>query len=64
MKSDVEEWKARREVKQLEYRADRAENYAATSIAVAMAAIEEAREATLEALSTRLDAEVAKGNKK
>jgi exonuclease VII large subunit len=64
MKSNVEGWKARREVKKLEHRADRAEDYATTSIFVAIAAMEEAEEATLEALATRLDAEAATGNKK
>jgi tellurite resistance protein len=64
VKSNVEEWKARREVKKLEHRANRAEDYATTSIAVAMEAMEEAEGATLEALSTRLDAEAATGNKK
>jgi hypothetical protein len=64
VKSNVKEWKARREVKKLEHRSDRAEDYAATSTAVAMEAMEEAEEATLEALSTRLDAEAATGNKK
>lgn len=62
MKSSVEEWKARREFKKLEHRANRDEDYAATAIFLAIAAMEEAEEATLEALSSRLDAEVAAGN--
>jgi hypothetical protein len=64
VKSDVEEWKTNREVKKLGYRAERAEDYASTSIFLAIAAMEEAEEATLSAISTRLDAETAVGQKK
>ncbi|WP_238178485.1 hypothetical protein [Calothrix sp. 336/3] len=59
VKSHVEEWKATRKVKKLEHRADKAEDYAATAIFLAMAAMEEAEEATLSAICTRLDAETA-----
>jgi len=54
--SKVEEWKTKRETEHLSHRADRAENYAASGIAVAMAAIDEAEEAILEAIAARLDA--------
>ena len=61
MKSNVEEWKASREVKKLEHRADKAEDYATTAILFAMAMMEEAEEATLKAICTRLDAINAAG---
>jgi predicted RNase H-like nuclease (RuvC/YqgF family) len=64
VKSNVEEWKATRKVKKLEHRADKAEDYAATAIFLAMAAMEEAEEATLSAICTRLDAETAAGTTK
>jgi tellurite resistance protein len=64
VKSSVDEWKASREVKKLEHRAEQAEDYAATSISVAMAMMEEAEEATLEAICKRMDAEAANGNSK
>ena len=59
VESNVEEWKVGREVKQLEHRADRAESYAATATFLALATLEEAEEATLEAIAARLDAEAA-----
>lgn len=59
MKLNVEEWKTRREVEKIEQRADRSEEYAEEAISLAMATIEEADEAILAAISTRLDAEVA-----
>ncbi len=62
MKSDVEEWKSSRKVKDLEHRADKAEDYAATAIALSVATIEEAEEATLTAIAARLDAEAAAKN--
>lgn len=62
VKSNVEEWKASREVKKLEHRADKAEDYATTAILLAMATLEEAQEATLKAICTRLDATTAAGN--
>ena len=61
LKSNVEEWKTSREVKKLEHRANKAEDYAATVIYLAIATLEEAEEATLTAISTRLDAETAAG---
>lgn len=59
MKSHVEEWKTTRKVKKLEHRADKAENYAGTAIFLALAAMEEAEEATLSAICSRLDADAA-----
>jgi hypothetical protein len=59
VESQIEGWKAERKVKKLDHRADKAEDYAATMIFLAMAAMEEAEEATLTAICTRLDAEAA-----
>ncbi len=64
MQSSVDEWKASREVKKLEHRAEKAEDYAATSIYLAMAMMEEAEAATLTAICNRMDAEAANGNSK
>jgi hypothetical protein len=64
VKSNVEEWKATRKVKKLEDRADKAEDYAATTIFLAMVAMEEAEEATLSAVCSRLDAKTAAGTTK
>lgn len=60
LKSNIEEWKTSREVKQLENRADKAEEYASNMICLAMATMEEAEEATLAAISSRLDANAAR----
>ena len=59
VKLNIEEWKESREVKKLEHRADRAEDYAATAVFLAIAALDEAEKVTLEAISARLDAEAA-----
>jgi hypothetical protein len=64
LQSSVDEWKANREVEQLEHRAEKAEDYAATSVSVAMAMMEEAEAATLTAICNRMDAEAANGNSK
>jgi hypothetical protein len=53
-------WKARRETRKLNARADRAENYAADAIDFAMASIDEAEEAILEAAVARIDADAAR----
>ena len=50
----IQEWKTKRELKKLSHRADRAEDYAAWSIDVAMSAVAEAEFATLEAIDARL----------
>jgi tellurite resistance protein len=57
VKLNIEEWKESREIKKLEHRADQAEDYAATAISLAIAALDEAEKVTLEAISARLDAE-------
>jgi hypothetical protein len=64
VKSSVDEWKVSREVKKLEHRAEKAEDYAATSIYLAMAMMEEAEAATLTAICNRMDAEAAAGHPK
>jgi hypothetical protein len=64
IQAKVEEWKTKREVGELNRRAERAERYAASSVLVSMAAVDEAEEAILEAITARLDADKAKsGNK-
>ena len=50
----IEEWKTNRELKKLDHRAERAEDYAAWSIDVAVSAVAEAELATLEAIDARL----------
>jgi hypothetical protein len=64
VKMTVDEWKSSRQVKQLEHRAEKAEDYATTTTFLAMAMMEEAEKATLQAISARIDAtssiEVAK----
>ncbi len=57
--STVEQWKSSREVKKLAHRAEKAESYATTSTVLAMAMMQEAEKAILEAISARLDAEIA-----
>ncbi len=64
VKSSVDEWKVSREVQKLEHRAEKAEEYAATSVYLAMAMMEEAEEATLTAICNRMDAEAAAGHPK
>ena len=58
-KHDIDDWKKKRELKKLEKRAERRERYAADTILFAMAAIDEANVAVLEALESRLDADDA-----
>lgn len=55
--SKVEGWKTKRETEHLNRRAVRAEDHAASGIVVAMAAMDEAEEAVLEAIAARLDAD-------
>ena len=59
---DIADWKKRREIKKLEKRAERREEYAADTILIAMAAIDEAHVAVLEALDARLDADEAQAS--
>jgi hypothetical protein len=53
----VAEWKAQRQVKKLASRADSAETYAAFVIQIAIAAIDEAESAVVDALIARADAD-------
>lgn len=55
----IAEWKAKRELTKLQGRADKAERYAAAASAVAVAALDEAEEASLEAWLARQDANSA-----
>lgn len=55
----IAEWKAKRETIKLQNRADRAELYAAAAIDVAIAALDKAEEASLEAWLARRDANSA-----
>lgn len=55
----VSSWRQRRELKHLEKRADRAEEYAVNALVVAMLDADEAEIAVLDALDARLDADLA-----
>ena len=55
----IAEWKAKRELSELQGRADKAERYAAAASAVAVAALDEAEGASLEAWLARQDANSA-----
>jgi hypothetical protein len=55
----IAEWKAKRDLGKLQGRADKAERYAAAASAVAVAALDEAEEASLEAWLSRQDANSA-----
>lgn len=55
----IEKWKTKHETSKLQKRADKAEEYAAAAIVVALAAVDEAEEAALEAFLARLDADAA-----
>jgi transcriptional regulator CtsR len=59
LNSNIEEWKSWREISQMEIHADNAENYAAKATYLAIATMEEAEKAILEAITARLDAEIA-----
>jgi hypothetical protein len=59
VKSTIDEWKAQKEQDKLLARANRAEEYAASAIIFAAAAIDEAELATLEAVEARLMADAA-----
>ena len=62
--STVEEWKKSREIKKLSQRADKAESHATTSTFLAMAMMEAAEKAALEAIAARLDVEAAMNSPK
>lgn len=53
--AEIAGWKAGRELKKLEKRAERAENYAENCIEVALYYIADAEEAILEAVSAQMD---------
>jgi hypothetical protein len=59
----IAEWKAKSEKARLKSWADFAETYAGAAIAVALAAVDEAEQASLEAWLARKDAESAPGTK-
>lgn len=58
----IAEWKAKRELSKLQGRADKAERYAAAASAVAVAALDEAEQAALEAWLARQDADSVQAN--
>ncbi len=55
----VAEWKTKRETAKLQNRADGAEHYARAALEVAMSAVDNAEQATLEAWLARKDADAA-----
>jgi hypothetical protein len=59
----VAEWKAKREKTKLQGRADFAERYAAAAVVVALAAVDEAEQAALEAWLARKDADHVQSSK-
>jgi hypothetical protein len=58
-KEAINEWKAKREVRKLNTRAERAEAYAEAAIVLALASIDEAEEAVLDAVAARMDSDTA-----
>jgi predicted nucleic acid-binding Zn-ribbon protein len=58
----IAEWKAKRNLSKLQGRADKAERYAAAASVVAVAALDEAEEAALEAWLARRDVNSAQAN--
>jgi hypothetical protein len=59
----IAEWKAKRETSKLQNRADKAERYAAAAMDVALAAVDDAERAALEAWLARQDADAAQAKK-
>ncbi len=59
--SQIDAWKQNREIDKLERRAQSAEDYAIDVAAIAMAAVDEAESAALDAWLARLDADLAAG---
>ena len=59
-KEAVSEWKAKREIRKLQARAERAEAYAADAVAYVLATLDEAEEAILDAVVARMDADATK----
>ena len=58
-KEAVNEWKQKHETQKLRARAERAEAYAADAVAYAVATLDEAEEAMLDAVLARMDADAA-----
>jgi hypothetical protein len=58
-KETVASWRQKHELRKLQSRADRAEEYAVNAIFIAALDADEAEEAVLDAVSARLDAEAA-----
>jgi hypothetical protein len=58
-KEAISDWKAKRETRKLNARADRDEAYAADAIDFALAGIDEAELAILDAVVARIDADAA-----
>jgi len=58
-KEAISEWKAKREARKLNARADRAEAYAEATVMLALASLDEAEEAILDAVAARKDADTA-----
>ncbi len=59
----IAEWKTKRQMAKLQSRAESAERYAAGAAVVALAAVDEAEQASLEAWLARQDADSAQGTK-
>ena len=59
----VADWKANRELSKLQNRANDAEQYAAAALDIALAAVDDAEQATLEAWLARQDADFAQAQK-
>ena len=57
LEGQVADWKAKHQKDKLNKRAERAEKYAETYVAVALASAAEAEEAILDALAARMDAD-------
>ena len=53
----IAEWKAQRQVRKLNDRADDAESYAVAAMQIAVAAVDEAETAAIEAVVARIDAD-------
>jgi hypothetical protein len=53
----IAEWKAERQVRKLNDRADDAESYAVAAMQIAVAAVDEAETAAIEAVVARIDAD-------
>lgn len=62
-KEAIADLKARREFSKLQHRADKAEEYAAAALVVALSAVDEAEQAALEAWLARADADFAQAPK-